>query len=159
MDDPRLKDFTVDVQILIYGSGLASQTERVRIPPSKRFMDRMIDHEEARLVLDLEKGIQREYDLKLGPQSHGKYWVQAMATRGKIEWVNRANLERRVAKHLREARFDSGDIPYVRACASSPSKRLVSQDDDYSPRVQRILRQGCEIKVLHDPDEAVILLC
>lgn len=149
-----MKDLTIDVQILIYGSDLASDTERQNCQPCRTLLDRMKQSESARLVIDCQGTIKAQYDSKLRFGAFGKEWVRTMAQSGKVVYVSRVNLDRGTQRRLMELHFDHTDLPYVRTAAASESKRLMTRDDDYPAPIQRLLRDRCEIRVIGDPTAA-----
>ena len=126
------------------GSGLGapqfSQASRI-------LMDRMQASSIACLVMDDGGFIEYQY-AKL-KDSYGAMWVRRMADLDKILLVRRKNMDRGTQTQLQEAHFDQEDCRYyVRTAASSPNKRLVSHDPDYSSRVRKVLKKRLGIAVL-----------
>ncbi len=134
-----MRDLTVDVGILMTGSGLSDDDRSA--DSCQSLMKQMRDRDEAYLVLDRGKLISSQYDRKMGHGTFGHEWVRQMAKADKISIVKLSEFNRGVRTALKEAHFDQEDFKYVRTAAESHSKRLVSHDPDYSPKVRTILKR------------------
>ena len=134
-----MKDLTVDVGILMTGSGLSDDNREAESCQS--LMKQMRDRDEAYLVLDAGKLIRSQYERKMGNGTFGHAWVGQMAKAGKISLVKLGQFNRGARTALKEAHFDEEDFKYVRTAAASASKRLVSHDPDYSEKVLKVLKR------------------
>lgn len=134
-----MKDLTVDVGILMTGSGLSDDDREAESCQS--LMKEMRDRDEAYLVLDEGKLISSQYERKMGPGTFGHAWVVQMAKADKISFVKLGEFNRRARAALKEIHFSKEDFRYVRLSAASPSKRLVSHDPHYSKKVRKVLKR------------------
>ncbi len=147
-----MKDLTVDVGILMTGSGLSDDARHAA--SCRRLMTQMRDCAEASLVLDKGRTISNQYDEKMRHGTLGSEWVRVMAKAGKICIVKLGRFNRGVRTALKEAHFDPEDFKYVRTAAETDSRRLVSHDPDYSPKVRKILKRKVVGVVLQSAAEA-----
>jgi hypothetical protein len=140
-----MKDFTIDVGVLIDGSGRGSVLEYRE--PSHKLMKKVRDDDEYRIVVDKKGRIKYQYEQKLKQGTFGHHWLQNLASRGKIIILKSMRLGRGVLTRLKEIHFDTEDYKYVETAAATRCKILVSHDPDYSVRVQRVLRRDLDVVV------------
>jgi hypothetical protein len=140
--------FTVDTQILMFGSACSDKPERVG--PALQLMEQMANDEGTCLVLDDEELILEEYHRKLPPASFGRQWLANLfrSSDSKIEQVRRKHLDRGTQTALQEAHFDNADVKFVRASAASRDRVLVAEESDYSRKVCKILRKRLRVGVV-----------
>ncbi len=151
-----MKDLTVDVGILMTGSGL--NDDHRYADSCQSLMKQMRDRVEAYLVLDMGERIRSQYERKMVHGTLGHEWVRQMAKADKISIVKLGQFNRGVRTALKQAHFDPEDFKYVRTAAESCSKRLVSYDPDYSPKVRRILKSRVVGVVVQSATEATCYL-
>ncbi len=151
-----MKDLTVDVGILMTGSGLSDDDRYA--DSCQSLMKQMRDRDEAYLVLDKGNLIRSQYDRKMRHGDFGHEWVRQMAKVGKINMVKLGEFNRGVRTALKEVSFSKEDLRYVRIAAESRSKRLVSHDPHYSPPVRKILRRKAVDVVVQSATEATCWL-
>ncbi|MCH8152761.1 MAG: hypothetical protein IH830_10375 [Planctomycetes bacterium] len=151
-----MKDLTVDVGILMTGSGLSDDDRYA--DSCQSLMKQMRGRDEAYLVLDSGKLISSQYDRKMRHGTFGHEWVRQMAKADKISIVKLGQFNRGVRTALIGVSFSREDLRYVRAAAESCSKRLVSHDPHYSPKVRTILRRRVVGVVVQSTTEATCWL-
>jgi len=138
-------DLTVDVGVLMSGSGLG---DRSNYAASARLMNDMVQLIPAVLVIDNRGIIRAQYAEKMVQGTLGHQWVQRMASMGKIVLVSWGRFNKGARTKLKEAHFDPEDFKYVRTACETQSKRLVSHDThDYSDHVCQILRRRLNVRV------------
>jgi hypothetical protein len=105
------------------------------------------------LALDTHGRIEAEYRRMLGDtQSLGLRFVALLASRNRIRLYGRPSNWKPVRVALDGAHMSMNDRPFVETAAESQSKLLVANDDDYSPKVRRILRQRAQVRVLSETE-------
>lgn len=115
----------------------------------------MLEHPNTGLVLDSDGQIQNHYESKMRAQAYGIYWVQQMATRGKIERCARCDTHKGARVKLQEAGFplNNEDFKkYVRTAAGSTYRTLITHDSDYNARIIKILRKELGVTILSATD-------
>lgn len=130
-------DITVDTQILMIASGISNlKAEESHI----KLLTHIENTETVYLVIDENGLIKQEYENKMRHGSLGKQWLLVMASRGRIKTVKLARWDKGLRTALSEAHFDPDDYKFVRTAMASESKILIAEEDDYSPKVCRILK-------------------
>lgn len=151
-----MRDLTVDVGILMTGSGLSDDGRYADCCLS--LMKEMRDRDEAYLVLDSDQQISSQYDRKMGHGAFGQEWVRQMAKADKITFVKWKEFNRGARVALMEVSFSKEDFRYVRTAAVSCSKRLVSHDPHYTRKVRKILKRKVVGVVVQSATEATYRL-
>jgi hypothetical protein len=126
---------TVDVQIIMFGMGMSPEGT----PSHTRFLSCFRNR--TFLALDTEKHIRQLYENRLGTQSKGRIWLEQIVKNGRFKPFPLGQLPTETRVKLEKAHFDPDDIKYIRLAISTPSGCLVSEDDDYSTKVCRILKK------------------
>ncbi|MFC1605223.1 hypothetical protein ACFL5F_09380 [Planctomycetota bacterium] len=146
MDAYTMKKLTIDVGVLIDGSGIGSVPEYGK--PSNDLMKRVSDQQLCHIAVDHKGKIMYQYKSKLKEGTFGHHWICELASRDMIRPVRSLHFTRGVVTKLKEAHFDPEDYKYVVTAGATISKVLVSHDPDYSPKVCSILKKELDVRVL-----------
>jgi len=92
------------------------------------------------LAMDTKGRIRHQYEEKI-KHGFGKDWLRRLATTNRILFIKCQNVDKGTRTALKEAHFDTEDFKYVDTAASTSSKKLVSHDPDYSPKVRKALKR------------------
>ncbi len=130
-------DLTVDVGILMSGSGLGDLAHQVW---SLALMKGIESKPDWLLALDKRGRIRYQYEERV-KQGFGRDWLRRLATRGRIVLIPWQRLNRGVVTALKEAHFDKEDFKYVETAAVTVCKVLVSHDPDYTDGVRSVLKR------------------
>jgi hypothetical protein len=141
-----VRHLVVDVQVVMIASGLSD-------PPDdgccKGLLEAIRELDAARLVWDDGGLIRSQYENKLSRQSFAWEWLQDLLVRSKVIAVPRARLTSRQSQRIRATGLVGEDLNYyTRTAASSPDRRLVSQDSDYDSATCRALERELDVIVL-----------
>ncbi len=126
---------TVDVQIILLGMGMSREGTPTHNVFLKGFRNRVY------LALDEDNHVRQLYENRLGAQSLGKIWLQDIIKNGRFKPFPLKQLPTPMRVKLEESHFDQSDIKYIRLAMSTRSGCLISEDDDYSPKVCKILKK------------------
>jgi hypothetical protein len=143
-------DFVVDTGVLMIASGKSDQPCQVC---HTALLTHISETDAIFLALDAEGHVLSEYSAKLRHGTIGMEWLRLIGTRGKIQIYGRGKLKKSTFTKLQKAHFDTGDSQFVRLVIVTSSRRLISEDDDYSPLVCRILKQEEKV-IVHVTSEA-----
>jgi predicted nucleic acid-binding protein len=132
---------TVDIQVIMFGTGMSPDGRRCHQEFLKEFKERVF------LALDREKQINQLYENRLGAQSPGKIWLANILARGRFRDFPLGKLSRGCRVKLEAEHFDPDDLKYIRLAIATPSKCLVTEDDDYTSSVCKLLRKEEKIHV------------
>jgi len=110
-----------------------------------------------KVCLDHEGCIKRQYENCLrGPRSELlRKWFKVVVD--KLAIFRSGKLDRRHGQALDGLEFDRDDWPFVAVCGRTESRKLVSEDSDYSAQVTDYLAQAMGISVLAVED--AVKLC
>ena len=136
-----IEDLTLDVCILITGSGISDhKTDRLYGQDCQCLMKRMIEQDKYRLALDDRKMINQQYSDKLRSDRYGHFFVRQMANMGKTVEIPWKRLGRGLRVKLEKKRFTrrGEDYRYVRLSSCTCCKKLVSHERHFF-NVQDIL--------------------
>lgn len=138
-----IEDLTLDVCILITGSGISDATTNRRYGKEcLDLMKRMITQSKYYLALDSRDRIKTQYETKLKPDKYGHYFVKQMATMGrtvKIPWQD-LNQGIRVELEVRGFTRDREDYKFVVVSSCTCCKKLVSHEPHFF-NIQNILNR------------------
>jgi hypothetical protein len=137
-------DFTIDVCILMDGSGIGDNENYV---PCRSLMNRTITDLEWFIALDDGKIIENQYVSKLREGTFGHHWLIEMAKNDKIKWIKWREIDRGTITALKEVHFDKEDFKYVKTAACTICKIIVTHDPDYSVKVCKILKRRLDVSV------------
>ncbi len=157
-DDIQMIDLTLDVCILISGSGLGGDNNKYK-NSCHDILVGLIGNPELYLAIDKRGKIEYQYRDKLKQGTLGHHFLAQMASMNKIVFIPWQNLDNGTRTQLKEAHFDPEDYKYVQNASGTKCKILSSHDNsDYSPKVCSIIKKrlGVEVK---DPDECVECYC
>ena len=142
-----MPEFVIDTQIIVR-AGL----EDGRVYTS--FLAAFLNSTLTQLAIDEQGTIQAEYDLKIGSDRFGKIWLKQMATNARIAKYKKKPVPKGVRVELLDKlHFDPSDIKFVETTSVTPTKRLVAEDDDYSPQVKKLLKKK-NVANLYDVESA-----
>lgn len=131
-------DLVIDTGVLMIASGIGNRTKG---PDETELLDRLRNDIMVYLALDTEDTIRQEYSNKLSHGEFGLQWLGQMAKDGKVILYKRGRLDNGTSTQLKESHFDKDDLNFVRTAMASHCKRIVSEDDDYSKRVKKVLER------------------
>src|SRR5712691_11145903 len=103
-----MKHLTLDVQVVMSGAGKGDAKNH---DASLGLMD-TIARGSARVVVDDEGLIQQHYRDKLGSSDYGLYWMQLLASGGRVVPVPRAQPPKPLRVGLHEAGFPLANEDY-----------------------------------------------
>lgn len=133
-----MSELTVDTSVIMLGTGMSESGD---YSSCKTVLDAIAGLAIV-VALDDKGKIRQEYERKMGEQSTGRLWLKGMAERDKLQVFPWKKLPKGTRVKLQEAHFDPHDYPFVETAALTETKRLVEEDDDYSPAVKKILKKG-----------------
>lgn len=139
-----MMDFTMDVCILMDGSGIGDNRDYVT---SNSLMKRTVEELEWFIALDDGRIIRNQYESKLRQGTFGHHWLIEMAKRDKIKYIKWKEIDRGTKTALKEAHFDKEDFKYVKTAACTVCKTIVTHDPDYSVNVCKILKKRLGVSV------------
>jgi len=110
--------------------------------------------EKQRVTFDHERHIEKEYQSclkkvqreKKGGGEALKKWFKTVVA--KLAQKASGKLQKRHQRALEKLGFDRNDWPFVTVCSKTGSKKLVSEDSDYTKDVKRYLQLKMAINVL-----------
>lgn len=138
-----MRQLTIDVNILVYGSAAGSP----HYLECNSLMKCLESSDKCGIVMDSEDRIFRQYQKKLGGYPYGLKWLRTMLERRRVVHLKRANIPRSIRVELEEQGFVGEDYSnYVRTCVASCCKVLTSHDPDFS-KASRLLRKRLEVRV------------
>ena len=96
-----------------------------------------------------------EYEQKIGEGTPGQDMAAFFSGTRFIRFFGKPSaLPRKLRVELENAHFDQGDHKFVRLAMTTKSKCLVTSDDDYSPKVNKILRHaGIDVRTAESTGE------
>jgi hypothetical protein len=137
-----LREMTVDVNVLIHGSGGSSGIQA----SCRAFMSAMKANPSAFLVMDLGDRIERQYNKRLANRDEGRKWVQHFLTRQRVRHVTRVAIPQGTSTRLLSLGFTGEDREnYVRTAGASACRLIVTHDPDFR-FANHILKKGMEVQ-------------
>jgi len=124
-------DLCIDTQILVLAS-TASGSEHLAL---------LIEFQGCeRLKIALDQFVAQEYNKQMRADRFGQVWLLQMLKRNRVVYRERVKLDKPTSTALRDLHFSSDDLKFVLLTLATETKKLVSEDDDYSAGVKKILR-------------------
>jgi hypothetical protein len=152
---------TVDTQILVIG---VDADHEQHLPCHKNFLAQI--DARAFLALDGEslekKGqILVEYEKEMPTNSDGRRWLAQMAKKDRLRFYKKLNtLPKQVRVKLNDNEHFSKNVQkWVRLAMATPTKRIVSEDDDFSESVCRLLAAKPLRVTVHTAQSACDWIC
>lgn len=143
---------TVDVNVIMIGTGMS---DRPCLPCHCGLLDAFA--KTVFLAIDHGGHIRQHYQDKLGSFSAGSIWLTKLAKAGRIAPFAMGKLKQSTKVKLDRASFHWADSHFVRLASSTPCKRLVSEDGDFSTKVKKVLVDE-EGVIVHDASEVYELI-
>ena len=137
-----MTDLTIDVQVLMYANSQGDDSHRTS---SFDLAERLTREVSWKLALDKKKRIETQYLKKLRGE-YGQYWIQRLAGRDKVKYVQTSPLKhshKGIFVKLQEKGFVSNkneDLKYVETAAASSCHLVVTYDPHFHD-TSKILRQ------------------
>ena len=132
-------DWTVDTCVLY---------EVVEANPKATYFLMRIMLKQHHVAFDHEGHIRREYETCVRGRENclvGKWYAQVVS---KLAIYFSGRLPNRHRKALENLRFDRDDWPFVAVCSRTESRKLVSEDSDYTEQVRDYVANEMGVTVL-----------
>jgi hypothetical protein len=133
---------TVDVGVIMIGNAMSDQE---CLAHHRAFLNAFLT--KLHLALDPGGQIRQLYENRLGSASAGRTWLKTLATRGRMRHFPLAKIPQSLKAKLANAHFDWTDLKYVQLAMNVPDQRLVTEDKDFSPKIQRILKDEVSVEI------------
>ncbi|HPO08410.1 MAG TPA: hypothetical protein PLZ55_07060 [bacterium] len=138
-------DWTIDTNVLYKAAevDLPAVTFLLRILEKKEPVN--MDHE-RRILKEYQNCLCESEKDRLGGIGVLKKWFKVIID--KHVQLRSGRLSRKQENSLRKMGFHRDDWPFVGVCARSDSRRLVTEDSDYTPEVRNYLGNEMSIRIL-----------
>ena len=113
---------------------------------SIRLLTEFENNEDLFLALDKNGFVLYEYDHNINASMFASAWLKKFA--GQFRALKIGPLPRELRAALDQAHFSVPDRRFVQVALVTEVRVIVTRDPDYSPEVQRILRDRANIRVL-----------
>jgi hypothetical protein len=134
---------TLDVNIIMIGTGMsniACQPYHLDLLESFKSI--------VYLALDQDGHILQLYDHKLGSASLGKIWLTSILKNGRYKKYPLGLIDAGTKSQLDKEHLDPDDRKYIRLAISTQEKYFVTEDDDFTVKICKILRKRLGVIVL-----------
>lgn len=137
-----LKDWTIDTYVLYKAADIEGDAIELL---------NQIRRKRHQITLDYEGHIEKEYkeclqyERNFGRDFVSKWFKEVI---GKFAQYCSGKLQKRHQIALQKRKFDRSDWPFVAVCSKTKSKKLVSEDSDYTENVKCYLQSEMAINVL-----------
>ena len=136
-------DITIDTQILLF-----SDDPKASSSIYAELLDAIESRPFIHLAVDDEGLIWKEYDDKIKATRFGRRLLGRLLANRRIKRVPRIDVPRPAKAKFVELRFDKSDQKFVRAAASTDSKRLVAEERHYAiRRVRSVIKDHFGVDV------------